>query len=103
MVPLVAKIFEIHLDRAAELLISQTAHFSLGKEITNAPRSWSLNYPLVLGKHQLSGLEEDLNQERDCLTRAKKDRDNLRTEVASLRQIQGFANRYGKRAGATWG
>lgn len=57
----------------------------------------------MLGNHKLSGLEEDLNQERDCLTRAKKDRDNLRTEVASLRQIQGFANRYGKRAGTKWG
>lgn len=42
---------------------------------------------------QLSGLEEDLNQERDCLTRAKKERDGLRREVASLRQSQGFANR----------
>ncbi|CAM9317093.1 unnamed protein product [Ectocarpus sp. 12 AP-2014] len=42
--------------------------------------------------HQLSILEEDLNQERDHLTRAKKDRDTLRREVASLRQSQGFAN-----------
>lgn len=42
---------------------------------------------------QLAGLEEDLNQERDFLTRAKKEKDNLRAEVASLRQIQGFANR----------
>ncbi|CAN0439426.1 unnamed protein product [Ectocarpus sp. 12 AP-2014] len=42
--------------------------------------------------HQLSILEDDLNQERDHLTRAKKDRDTLRREVASLRQSQGFAN-----------
>eukprot|EP00903_Cladosiphon_okamuranus_P011055 g10437.t1 len=42
--------------------------------------------------HQLSSLEEDVNQERDCLTRAKKERDNLRREVTSLRQSQGFAN-----------
>lgn len=48
--------------------------------------------PLYL--QQLSGLEEELTQERDCLTRAKKDRDGLRREVASLRQSQGFANRY---------
>eukprot|EP00752_Nemacystus_decipiens_P009403 g8406.t1 len=43
--------------------------------------------------HQLSSLEEDLNQERDCLTRAKKERDSLRREVTNLRQSQGFANR----------
>lgn len=45
---------------------------------------------------QLSGLEEDLNQERDCLTHAKKEKDSLRTEVANLRQSQGFANRCGR-------
>lgn len=43
---------------------------------------------------QLAALEEELNQERDCLTRAKRERDALRMEVTSLRQSQGFANRY---------
>ncbi|CAM9166684.1 unnamed protein product [Ascophyllum nodosum] len=42
--------------------------------------------------HQLSALERDLNQEKDALTRAKKDRESLRREVARLRQSQEFAN-----------
>ncbi|CAM9680833.1 unnamed protein product [Choristocarpus tenellus] len=41
---------------------------------------------------QLSELDERLNQQRDHLTRAKKDRDTLHSEVTSLKQSQGFAN-----------
>ena len=41
---------------------------------------------------QLATLDAELNQERDRLTRAKKERDGLRSDVGSLKQQQGFAN-----------
>ena len=43
-------------------------------------------------KRELAELDTDLTAERDLLTRAKRERDGLRTENGELKQKQGFVN-----------
>jgi hypothetical protein len=43
-------------------------------------------------KHDLAALDSQLTSERDTLTKAKRERDGLRQENATLRQRQGFVN-----------
>ena len=43
-------------------------------------------------KRELAKLDTELTKERDALTKAKRERDQLRADNSSLRQKQGFVN-----------
>jgi chromosome segregation ATPase len=43
-------------------------------------------------KHELSGLDVELTEERDGLTKSKRERDRLRKDNSKLKQRQGFVD-----------